>query len=162
MLEDFQIQMRLSLEGIGATLSSKDGFTVVEQLVPGGAAFKSGKLKPKDKIIAVAQGEAGPIENVVEMELRDVVRKIRGKKGTIVRLSILREGKKNKRFVVRLVRDKIKLEDDAARITYVDKKIDGKKHKIGLIDLPSFYADCLLYTSPSPRDKRQSRMPSSA
>ncbi len=155
MLEDFQIQMKLSLEGIGATLSSKDGFTTIEQLVPGGAAFRSGKLQTKDKIIAVGQGKTGAVDNVIEMELRDVVRKIRGKKGTIVRLSILREtGKKAERFIVKLVRDKINLEDDAASITYIDRKVGEKTEKVagkmkkvpimkkvGLIHLPSFYAD---------------------
>jgi len=142
MLEDFRISMSLSLEGIGATLSSKDGFTVIEQLVPGGAAFRSGKLEPKDKIIAVGQGKKGSVQNVIEMELRDVVRKIRGKKGTTVRLSILREtGKKNERFMVELVRDKINLEEDAASITYIDRKVKGKDTKVGLINLPSFYSD---------------------
>ncbi len=152
MLEDFQISMSLSLEGIGATLSSKDGFTVIEQLVPGGAAFRSSKLKPKDKIIGVAQGKTGAFQNVIEMELRDVVRKIRGKKGTVVRLSVLRKAaKKNERFTVELIRDKINLEEDAASITYIDRNIGGKKvkgkmeggknYKVGLINLPSFYAD---------------------
>ena len=83
-LENFRIQMSLSLEGIGATLSWKDGFTVVESLVPGGAADKSGKIKPKDKIVAVRQDGKKKAENVIEMELNDVVKKIRGKKGTKV------------------------------------------------------------------------------
>jgi carboxyl-terminal processing protease len=140
-LEDFEIQMRLSLEGIGATLSSKDGFTVIEQLIPGGAAFGSGKLKPKDKIIAVAQGDDENYENVIEMDLRDVVRLIRGPKGSKVRLKILRKEKETERFEVTLVRDKIKLEDDAASIYYFDREVNGDKKKIGLINLPSFYAD---------------------
>jgi carboxyl-terminal processing protease len=141
-LEDFKISMSLSLEGIGATLSSRDGFTVIEQLMPGGAAGRSGELKPKDKIVAVGQGKKGAFENVIEMDLRDVVRKIRGKKGTLVRLTILRkQSKKTKRFVVNLIRDKIKLEDEAAVIDYVPKTINGVKKKIGLITLPSFYAD---------------------
>ncbi len=141
-LEDFEIQMRLSLEGIGATLSSQDGFTVIEQLLPGGAASNSGQLKPKDKIIAVGQNEGGELQNVIEMDLRDVVRLIRGKKGSKVRLRILRKGEKDSdRFEVTLVRDQIKLEDDAASITYMDREVDGQKKKIGLINLPSFYAD---------------------
>lgn len=141
VLEDFEIQMSLSLEGIGATLSSQDGFTVVEALVPGGAAFRSDQIQPQDKIIAVGQGEKGQMENVVEMDLRDVVRKIRGEKGTKVRLTILRkqsEGKK--RFEVTLVRDKIKLEDEAASILFMDKEVGGVKKKIGVINFPSFYA----------------------
>jgi carboxyl-terminal processing protease len=142
VLEDFEIQMSLSLEGIGATLSFQDGFTVVEALVPGGAAARSSLLEPQDKIIAVGQGEKGPLENVVEMDLRDVVRKIRGEKGTKVRLTILRKsGDGKKRFDVTLVRDKIKLEDEAASILYEDKEVGGVKKKIGILNFPSFYAD---------------------
>lgn len=142
VLEDFEIQMSLSLEGIGATLSSQEGFTVVEALVPGGAAARSGLMQPQDKIIAVSQGEKGVPENVVEMDLRDVVRKIRGLKGTKVRLTILRkQGDGKKRFDVTLVRDKIKLEDEAASILYINKDVAGVKKKIGIINFPSFYAD---------------------
>ena len=141
-LEDFEIQMRLSLEGIGATLSSQDGFTVIEQLIPGGAADASGKLKNKDRIIAVAQGKDGAFQNVIEMELRDVVKLIRGPKGSEVRLKILRKTSKDpERFEITLARDKIKLEDEAASITYLDREINGQKLKIGLLNLPSFYAD---------------------
>lgn len=145
-LEDFKIQMSLSLEGIGATLSSKDGFTVVEQLIAGGAAARNGKLKPKDKIIAVAQAKDkdkfSKSVNVIEMDLRDVVQKIRGPKGTKVKLSLLRkEGKENKRIEVVLVRDKIKLEDEAVSINYIDRTINGEKKKVALVNLPSFYAD---------------------
>jgi carboxyl-terminal processing protease len=141
-LEDFEIQMRLSLEGIGATLSSQDGFTVIEQLIPGGAADASGKLKNKDRIIAVAQGKDEPFVNVIEMELREVVKLIRGPKGTEVRLKILRKmAKEPERFEITLIRDKIKLEDEAAAITYMDRDVGGQKLKIGLLNLPSFYAD---------------------
>lgn len=141
VLEDFQIQMSLSLEGIGATLSSENGFTVVEQLVPGGAAFKSGLVEPQDKIIAVGQ-EKGEMENVIDMDLKDVVKKIRGPKGTKVRLTVLRkQGDGKKRHDITLVRDKVNLEDDAAQIHYLEKDINGQKKKIGLINLPSFYAD---------------------
>lgn len=141
-LKDFQISMSLSLEGIGATLSSKDGFTVVEQLVPGGAAAKSGKLKPKDKIIAVGQGDESDMTNVIDMDLRDVVKQIRGPKGTKVKLSILRKKSEGtERFSVLLVRDKIKLEDEAASVDFIDRKIGKKKKKIALLNLPSFYSD---------------------
>ncbi len=141
MLEDFEISMRLSLEGIGATLSSQDGFTVIEQLIPGGAAALSGKLQPKDKIIAVGQGGEGKLVNVVEMDLRDVVKKIRGAKGSSVRLMVLRKtASEQKRFEVSLIRDKINLEDEAASITYIDKDEGGVKKKIGLVNLPSFYS----------------------
>lgn len=141
-LEDFEIQMRLSLEGIGATLSSQDGFTVIEQLIAGGAAQASGKLKNKDRIIAVGQGKE-PFQNVIEMDLRDVVKLIRGPKGSEVRLKILRKSTKEpQRFEVTLVRDKIKLEDEAASVTYIDRDLgNGQKFKVALLNLPSFYAD---------------------
>ncbi|MFK8139049.1 MAG: S41 family peptidase [Bdellovibrionales bacterium] len=140
-LEDFRIQMDLSLEGIGATLSSKDGFTVVEQLIPGGAAESSGELKMKDKIIAVGQGRRGDYESVYDLQLRDVVKKIRGKSGTRVRLKMLRKGESGtKKFEVTLVRRKINLEEEAAKITYIDRKKGKKKVTVGLLTLPSFYA----------------------
>ncbi len=141
VLEDFEIQMRLSLEGIGATLSSQDGFTVVEQLVPGGAAARSSLIEPQDKIIAVGQ-ETGPMENVIDEDLKDVVKKIRGKKGTKVRLAIMRKaGDGKKRLEVTLVRDKVNLEDEAAQIHYINKDVNGVKKKLGVINFPSFYAD---------------------
>ncbi|MFZ4405635.1 MAG: S41 family peptidase, partial [Pseudobdellovibrionaceae bacterium] len=141
VLEDFEIQMRLSLEGIGASLSSQDGFTVVESLVPGGAADKSGSIEPQDKIIAVGQAE-GPMENVIDVDLKDVVKKIRGAKGTKVRLTILRKkGDSKSRFEVTLVREKVNLEDQAASILYLDKEINGQKKKVAVIDFPAFYAD---------------------
>jgi carboxyl-terminal processing protease len=141
VLSDFQIQMSLSLEGIGATLSSENGFTVVEQLVPGGAAAKSGLVEPQDKIIAVGQ-EKGDMENVIDMDLKDVVKKIRGPKGTKVRLTVLRKaGDGKKRTDITLTRDKVSLEDEAAQIHYIDKEVNGIKKKLGIVNLPSFYAD---------------------
>lgn len=140
--QEFEIQIRLSLQGIGATLSSKDGFTVIEQLLPGGAAAKSGLLKQKDRIVGVGQGANGPVEDVMDEDLRDVVKKIRGKKGTKVRLAILRKTPKgNKKLTVTLTRAKISIEDEAASIDYVNKVYNGKKVKIALVNLPSFYAD---------------------
>lgn len=141
-LEDFEIQMRLNLQGIGATLSSQDGFTVIEQLVPGGPADRSGKLKVKDRIVAVAQGQEGDFQNVIEMEIKDVVRLIRGPKGSEVKLKVLRKnGKESDRFEVALMRDQIKLEDERANIQYFDREVNGQKKKIALINLPSFYSD---------------------
>jgi carboxyl-terminal processing protease len=144
-LEDFEIQMSLSLEGIGATLTQEDGFTVVDSLVKGGAAERSGKIMPKDKIIAVGQyknDKPQTLENVVEWDLRDVVRLIRGEKGSKVQLKILRQrrGGKAEHLAVTLVRDKIKLEDEAAQLTTLEKEVNGVKRKVGVINLPSFYA----------------------
>ncbi len=137
-LEDLKIHMQLSLEGIGAILSSDNGFTVIEELIPGGGAEKSGFLKPKDKIIAVAQEGAKPVD-VIDMDLRDVVSMIRGKKGTRVTLTILRSGSNKARFDVTIVRDKIDVKDQEAKITYETRKAGGRQYRIGVIDLPSFY-----------------------
>ncbi|RIL05181.1 MAG: tail-specific protease [Proteobacteria bacterium] len=139
-LEDFKIHMGLSLEGIGAVLSSRDGYTIVEEIVPGGSAAKEGNLKPKDRILAVAQ-EDGDMVDVIDMDLRDVVRMIRGKKGSVVRLSVLRQGAETERFSVRLVRDKINLEEQAAKLRFEEIEANGKKYKLAVLDLPSFYGD---------------------
>lgn len=143
MMDDFKISMQLSLEGIGATLTSQDGYTVIEQLIAGGAAADSEKLEIKDKIIAVGQGDDKKTKliNIYDMSLRDVVKKIRGKKGTKVTLKILRQsGGETKKFNVVLVRKKISLESEAAKVNYLDKTIDGVKKKFAVLNLPSFYA----------------------
>lgn len=137
-LEEFRIQMQLSLEGIGASLSSQDGFTVIEEIIPGGAADRMKVLQTKDKIIAVGQEGKKP-QSVIDMDLSDVVRQIRGKKGTKVTLTILRQGDKSETFDVVIVRDKIDIKESAAKITYEDRKVGDKTMKIGVIDLPSFY-----------------------
>lgn len=137
-LEEFRIQMQLSLEGIGASLSSQNGFTLVEEVIPGGAADRLKILQPKDKIIAVAQ-DGQKAESVVDMDLSDVVKRIRGKKGTKVTLTIIRMGEKSSTFDVSIVRDKIDIKESAAKLTYETKKVGSKEFKIGVIDLPSFY-----------------------
>lgn len=139
--EDFSIDMSLSLEGIGATLSQEDGFTIVEALVTGGAAWKSKLIEPQDKIVAVSKKD-GKMENVIDMDLKDVVKMIRGPKGTKVKLTILRKtGGSNKKFDIELTREKVSLEDNAISIHYIDKEINGVKKKIGVVNFPSFYAD---------------------
>ncbi|MEN6621794.1 MAG: S41 family peptidase, partial [Smithella sp.] len=138
--EDLRIQMQLSLEGIGAALSSDNGFTVIEELIPGGAAERSGVLKPKDKIIAVAQ-EGSKSVDVIDMDLHDVIKMIRGKKGTQVTLTILRQDGQIKRFNTTIMREKIDIKEQAARITYETRLVDGKRYRFGVIDLPSFYGD---------------------
>ncbi|MFO0724143.1 MAG: S41 family peptidase [Myxococcota bacterium] len=138
VLEDFQISMKLSLEGIGAALIADDGLIVIETLVPGGQAEKSGMLRTKDKIIAVAQDGEKPV-STIDMDLREVVRMIRGKKGTKVTLTVLRDGKEAQTFDVTIVRDKIDVKEQAAKIRYETRKIGKKSVKLGIIDLPSFY-----------------------
>ncbi|MBC7658455.1 MAG: carboxy terminal-processing peptidase [Chitinophagaceae bacterium] len=144
-LEDFRIRTRLSLEGIGASLQSEDGFTRVASLVKGGAAEKSQLLKINDKIIAVAQDSGEPVD-VIDMDLQDVVKKIRGARGTTVKLTVMRDEPTGARkIIVPIVREKIQLVDSQAssHVIEVDTMEDGKpKHmKIGLITLPSFYID---------------------
>lgn len=139
-LEEFQISMGLSLEGIGVALSSRDGYSVVERIIPGGAADRQNILRPKDKIIAVAQEGGEPVD-IVDMALRDVVRLIRGKRGTTVRLTILRQTDKTERFTVSIVRDKIDLEEQAAKLRFEEVERDGRKLKLAVLDLPSFYGD---------------------
>ena len=137
-LEEFYISMNLELEGIGATLSSRFGYTVVERLVPGGAAAKSKKIKVKDKILEVGQ-QKDKLIPIFGERIEDVVSIIRGKQGTSVYLKILRkENKKTNTFIVKLVRERINLKEEAASISYhnINKK---KPYKIGLLKVPSFY-----------------------
>lgn len=138
VLEDFQISMGLSLEGIGVALSTKDGYSVVEKIIPGGAAAGLKVLEPQDKIIAVAQDGEEPVD-IIDMDLRDVVRLIRGKRGTTVNLTVLRQGETTERFQVSIVRDKINLEEQAAKIRFEEVEIKGEKKKVAVLELPSFY-----------------------
>jgi carboxyl-terminal processing protease len=138
--EDFKIAMSLSLEGIGVALSSKDGYSLVERVLPGGAADRQGSLRPNDRIISVAQAE-GPWVDVIDMPLRDVVRRIRGKRGTPVRLSVLRDGKPAERFEVTIVRDTIDLEEQAASLRFETLPGPDGSTKLGVLELTSFYGD---------------------
>lgn len=141
-LENFDIAMRLELEGIGASLTSEDGYVVVKRLVPGGAAEKEGSLKVDDKISGVGQDTEGPIEDVVDMKLDDVVKKIRGKRGTVVRLEVIPNDGGAKK-IVQITRSKIELKDSEAKgeIFEAGQKANGSPYKIGVINLPSFYMD---------------------
>jgi carboxyl-terminal processing protease len=138
--QDFSIGMSLSLFGIGAQLTEDDGYCTIIQLIRGGPAYKSKLLKEKDRIIAVAQSNQSPV-NVVDMELSKVVQLIRGPKGTQVRLTISPADDRAARRVVTLVRDEIKLEDQAAKAQLIElPDRHGGTNRIGVIDLPSFYA----------------------
>ncbi|MEI8174010.1 MAG: S41 family peptidase [Deltaproteobacteria bacterium] len=137
---DLRIQMQLSLEGIGAVLSSDNGFTIIEELIPGGGAERSGLLKPKDKIIAVAREGEKPVD-VIDMDLRDIIKMIRGKKGTQVTLTILRQAEHTDRFDLTITRDKIDIKEQEAKIAYETRTVDGRQYRFGVIDLPSFYGD---------------------
>ncbi len=140
--DNFQINMSLSLEGIGAVLGQQLDYTQIVSVVPGGPAFKSKKIFEKDKVIAVAQGDNGEFIDVVGWRLDEVVQKIRGPKGTVVRLQTLSKGDlKASPDTVRMIREKIKLEDESAKgeiISYFENDIT---YHIGVITLPSFYID---------------------
>ncbi|OOG46471.1 tail-specific protease [Rhodanobacter sp. C06] len=141
--ENFAIQMKLSLEGIGAQLQARDDYTMIFSLVPGGPAEKSGKLKPGDRIVGVGQGDSGPVTDVIGWRLDDVVNLIRGKKDTTVRLEILPAdaGPDGKHELISLVRKKVNIEESAAKKKILDIKDGDVVRKIGVIDLPSFYSD---------------------
>jgi len=141
-VESFNHGMQKALEGIGATLSPEDGYTIVRELIKGGPAEKSGELRPKDKIQGVGQGREGKIEEVIDFKITDVVQLIRGPKGTVVRLDVLPGGKGPSK-IVEIVRDKVNLDEQAAHsvIFEAGTKADGTPYKIGFIDLPDFYRD---------------------
>jgi carboxyl-terminal processing protease len=152
-LEDFQIAMTLSLEGIGVALSSRDGYSIVERVLPGGAANRQGSLRTGDRIIGVAQ-EQGESVDIIDMALRDVVRLIRGRRDTPVTLTVLREGETTERFQVTIVRDTIDLEEQAAAIRFetvpAATTVDGngaasgssdRSYKLAVLELSSFYGD---------------------
>jgi carboxyl-terminal processing protease len=141
-LENFEIQMRLELDGIGASLQFEDGYTVVKKIIPGGAADKDARLKIEDRIIGVGEGSDGEITDTVDMKLNDVVKLIRGKRGTVVKLHVLPFGDTEPK-VYDITRAQIKLTDSEARSEIIRdvKKPDGTPMTIGVIDLPSFYMD---------------------
>ncbi|MCC6560378.1 MAG: carboxy terminal-processing peptidase [Xanthomonadales bacterium] len=141
--ENFNIQMRLSLEGIGAVLSREDEYTTIRQIVKGGPADLSGKLKVGDHITAVGQGEKGALTDVVGWRTDDVVDLIRGKKGTTVRLDVLAAdaGDDGKPVQLVLVRDKVRLEEQAAKSELIDVGSGASAQRIGVVRLPTFYHD---------------------
>lgn len=141
--DNFTISMRLSLEGIGASLRQDNEYTVVAAIIAGGPAFKSGLLKEGDKIIAVAQGDDGEMVDVIGWRLDDVIQLIRGKKGTTVRLSILRakDGPNDPAKEIKFVRAEVKIEEQAAKDEILNFEQNGKNFKLGVIKLPTFYSD---------------------
>ena len=141
--ENFQIEMGLSLEGIGARLTQNLDYTEVAEIIPGGPAYKSNAIHAKDKIIGVAQGDDGEFVDVIGWRIDDVVAKIRGPKGSVVRLQVLKakEGIAGLPDTLRLVRDKIKLEDQAAKAEMIPITEGNTTYNLGVITVPSFYLD---------------------
>ena len=141
--ENFKIDMSLSLEGIGARLMYEDGYTKVVEIIPGGPAYKSDKLHVNDRIVAVAQDDDGEFVDIIGWRTTDVVQLIRGPKNTIVRLQILPAelGLDATPEEIKLVRDKVKLEDQSASSKVIEINNDGIPYKIGVINIPKFYTD---------------------
>lgn len=141
--DNFKIDMSLSLEGIGARLQTEDDYTKIVEVIPGGPAAKSKLLNADDKIVGVAQNDDGDFEDVVGWRINDVVKLIRGPKGTTVRLQIIPAGSdlNTKPKEITLVRDKVKLEEQAAKSSVLEIINDNKPFRIGVIDVPKFYND---------------------
>ena len=140
--ENFDINMSLSLEGIGAVLQSEDGYTKVSRIVPGGPASEEGSLGPADRIVGVGQ-EDERITNVIGWRLDEVVDLIRGPKGSTVRLEIIPAGTANdmNTETIGIVRDEVKLEEQSAQSDMLEMKRGEQPWNVGVIDIPTFYAD---------------------
>ncbi|EED32924.1 tail-specific protease [gamma proteobacterium NOR5-3] len=142
--ENFNINMRLSLEGIGAVLSLEDEYTRVARIVPAGPADKQGELKPSDRIVAVGQDDDGPFEDVIGWRLDEVVELIRGPKDSTVRLQVLpaKSGADAERKTIKIVRNKVKLEEQSAQKRILElPRGNGETIRVGVIDIPTFYID---------------------
>lgn len=141
--DEYRIQMSLSYFGIGASLQTDEDYVQIINLIPGGPAAIDGRLKPNDRITAVAQGEDGPMVDVIGWRLDDVVDLIRGPGNTVVRLQIIPAGAMpgGEEKIVSLVRDRVKLEEQAAQSKIIKIPRDGREWSIGVIEVPSFYRD---------------------
>ena len=141
--ENFNINMSLSLEGIGAVLQQEDEYTKVSSLVAKGPADKQGELKPADRIIGVGQGAEGAIEDVIGWRLDEVVELIRGPKDSTVRLEVIPAKSKaaDERKIVTIVRNKVKLEEQSAQKKILEIPEGDRTIKVGVIDIPAFYID---------------------
>ena len=156
--ENFDISMSLELQGIGAVLQSDEDYTKVSSLVAGGPAQKQGQLKPNDKIVSIAQGVDGEFVDVVGWRLDEVVKLIRGPKGTIVRLEVIPSDPTaiaNKNITIK--RETVKLEDQAAKKAVFEIKDGDKTFKLGVIDIPTFYMNFEAYQKGDPNYKSTTR-----
>jgi carboxyl-terminal processing protease len=141
--ENFNINMSLKLEGIGAVLQMDDDYTKVARLVPAGPADKQGELKAADRIVGVGEGKAGEVQDVVGWRLDDVVDLIRGAKGSTVRLEIIPASSKSdaERKLISIVRNEVTLEEQSAQKRVLNLTQNGRAVKIGVINVPAFYVD---------------------
>jgi carboxyl-terminal processing protease len=143
MTENFNIRMSLSLEGIGAVLQTENEYTKVVRLIPAGPAEKAGELKPGDQIVGVGQGSDGEIVDVVGWRIEEVVQLIRGPRDTVVRLEIIPADAvdESQRLIIAVTRNKVKLEEQAARGNLVEVARNGRAYRLGIIEIPTFYKD---------------------
>lgn len=141
--ENFNMGLSLSLQGIGAQLTTEEEYTKVAELIKGGPAERGNELKAGDRIISIGQGVDGELQDVVGMRLDDVVAQIRGEKGTVVRLNVIPvdEVGESSATVVSITRDTVKLEDQSAKKEVIELSYNDEMYKIGIIDLPTFYFD---------------------
>ena len=140
--ENFNINMSLSLEGIGAVLQIEDEYTKVARIVAAGPADKQGELKTADRIVAVGQGADGDMQDVIGWRLDEVVELIRGPKGTTVKLEVIpAKGKSDSRKQITIVRNKVKLEEQSAQSEILEIPNGDQTMRVGVIDIPAFYID---------------------
>ena len=155
--ENFQINMSLSLEGIGAQLTTEDDYTKVIEVIPGGPADVQGILAAEDKIIGVGQGD-DEIVDVIGWRIDEVVALIRGAKGTTVKLEVISaNGDNTSSSTLAIVRDKVKLENKSAQSKILEVNQDGNAYKLGVIDIPAFYIDFEAYRARDPEYKSTTR-----
>lgn len=138
--ENFNINMSLSLEGIGAVLQADDDYTKVVRLVAAGPADKQGELRPADRIVAIGQGDEGPMEDVIGWRLDEVVELIRGPKDSLVRLSVMPAAAEERKTIM-IVRNTVKLEEQSAKKRILELPAGEDTLKVGVIDIPAFYID---------------------
>ena len=156
--QNFNINMSLSLEGIGAVLRNEDEYTSVVELVPAGPADKSGLISPSDRIVSVGQGENGPLIDVVGWRLDDVVELIRGPKGSTVRLEIIPNTTDDGvTRVIQITRNTVKLEEQAAQKQVLELTHNGQSRRVGIITIPTFYVDFKAVQQGDPNYKSTTR-----
>ena len=156
--ENFNINMSLSLDGIGAVLKTEDDYTEVVRLIPSGPADKSGSIKASDRIIAVGQGKNAPLIDVVGWRLDDVVELIRGPKGSVVRLELVVDSDSDSaNKIITITRNTVKLEEQSAKKKLLTLVQDGVEHKVGVITIPTFYLDFKAIQNGDPEPKSTTR-----
>ncbi len=157
--QNFNMNMSRSFEGIGARLRLEDDYTTIDEIMAGGPAFKDKQLKAGDRIVGVGQGESGDFEDIVGWRLDDAILLIRGTKGTMVRLKVIPAGASlsTPPKEVKLIREKIKTEEETIKKKVITQTHQGKTYKIGVIEVPSFYIDFKEYQSGNPDYKSTSR-----